>query len=197
MLLNILVALFINTALANDTIHYVNTKTIEGSSSNYYPPKYYMKVQNPWSFHLVASSQPVFVQTPGLSLSFYHPMPMLYEISFHGNCRIDYPSTCLQLHLRVDGQLILGNYLSSDMTSDHRSGGAYMISNEQTHGSTFQCSKTDWIYLSAGIHVIDVAAKTSGAGAIEAGILRVKLIQFDDGTNINLPIMTPPIVRSV
>ena len=122
---------------------------------------------------------------------------MLYEISFRGYCKIDTPSTSLHLRVRVDGHLIVGTYLLSDMTNNYGMDGAYMVSNGQTHGSVFQCSKTDWIYLSAGVHSIDVVIQTTGVANIEGGFLRVQLSQFDDGTDINMPIITPPKIKSI
>ena len=121
---------------------------------------------------------------------------MLYEISFHGYCMIDTPSTNHLLRLRVDGHLIVGTSLLSDMTSNYGMDGVYMISNGQTHGSTIQCSKTDRIYLSAGVHTIDVVTQTTGTARVQDGFLWAKLTQFDDGTDINMPIITPPKSKS-
>ena len=80
---------------------------------------------------------------------------MLYEISFRAQCIISTQHTQLGLRVRVDGHLIVVGYLSSSMASDSGMNGVYMVSNGQTHGSVFQWSKTDWIYLSAGVHSID------------------------------------------
>ena len=139
----------------------------------------------------------MFIHVPGLVLSFYHATPMLYEISFRGYCMIETQYTALLLRVRVDGHLIIGSYLSSDMTNADGVDGAYMTSNGQTHGSTIQCSKTDWIYLSTDVHTIDVVTQTTGTASIDGGVLKIKLSQFDDGTDINMPIITPPKIKSI
>ena len=122
---------------------------------------------------------------------------MLYEISFRAQCIISTQHTQLRLRVRVDGHLIVVGYLSSNMASDNGMDGVFMVSNGQTHGSVFQWSKTDWIYLSAGVHYIDVVAQTTGTALVRNGFLRVKLSQFDDGTDINMPIITPPKSKSI
>ena len=99
--------------------------------------------------------------------------------------------------MRVDGHLIIANHLSPDMASNAGIDGVYASSNGQTHGSVFQCSKTDWIYLSAGVHIIDVVAQTNNAARVDDGLLRIKLTQFDQGTDINMPIITPPKIKSM
>ena len=121
---------------------------------------------------------------------------MLYEISFRGHCNIQTPYTHLMLRLRVDGHLIIIDQLSSNMASDNGMDGVYMYANGQTHGSLIQCSKTDWIYLSAGVHSIDVVTQTTGTANIDGGVLKIKLSQFDDATDINMPIITPPKIKS-
>jgi hypothetical protein len=78
------------------------------------------------------------------------------------------------------------------MTSLSNWDGPYMSSNTQTQLSWSQCSKIDWIYLSTGVHVIDVVAKTNNVTQINGGVLRIKLTQFDHGSDINMPIITPP-----
>ena len=121
---------------------------------------------------------------------------MLYEISFRAQCIISTQHTQLRLRVHVDGHLIVVGYLSSNMASDNGMDGVYMVSNGQTHGSVFQCSKTDWIYLSASVHSIDVVTQTTGTARIDGGVLKIKLSQFDDGTDINMPIITPPKIKS-
>ncbi len=191
MLLNLILAIIVHNVLTSEPIHNISTNAMRMPFNNY-PPKYYMKLQSSCCFELKGSSTPVFTQIPGLVLSFYHQIPTLYEISFRGHCRIDAQSTYLMLRLRVDGHLIVANYLSSDMKNDDNWDGPYMQSNTQTQFSWSQCSKIDWIYLSAGIHVIDVVAKTNGVTQINGGVLRIKLTQFDHGTDINIPLITPP-----
>ncbi|CAF1155560.1 unnamed protein product [Adineta ricciae] len=188
---NIILIVCIGSVLTNEPITYVNTKSSDGILTHYYPPKYYIKLQNPSHFEYTDGSNRIFVQVPGLVLSFHHQTPMLYEINFHGECRIDSQQSWLFLRIRVDGNLIMGNTLVPNMANDTLVDGTSLHSNANTPGAAFPCSKIDWIYLSAGTHVVDVVARLANSGRIAGGSLKIKLTQFDSANDINLPIMTP------
>ncbi|UJR34660.1 hypothetical protein I4U23_027437 [Adineta vaga] len=63
-------------------------------------------------------------------------------------------------------------------------------SNNDTY-EWFHCSKTDIIYLSGGLHVVDVVAKGDGV-EISGGFLTVELTQYEDGADINIPAVNLP-----
>ncbi len=196
MFLNFVFVVIIHNVLTSEPIHYVNTNVTRMPFNNYLP-KYYMKMQSTCCFELKGSSTYIFTQIPGLVLLFYHQTPTLYEISFHGHCRIDSPMTDVFLRLRVDGHLIIANYLSSDMKNEDAADGSYMSSYTQPQLSWFQCSKTDLIYLSAGVHSIDLVAKTTNTARIHGGVLKTKLTPFDHGSDINMPLITPSQINRI
>ncbi len=71
--------------------------------------------------------------------------------------------------------------------------GSYMSSYTISQLGWFQCSKNDWIYLLAGVHIIDVVAKTTNTFLIHGAVFKAKLTQFDRGSDINMPLITPPL----
>ncbi|CAM4841792.1 unnamed protein product [Rotaria magnacalcarata] len=127
---------------------------------------------------------------PGLSLSFHHVRPRLYKISYHGQCSVD-SGTRNWVRMMVDGRILISNRLypnteqrldydpsvSTDMSTflDSRGGALYY----STGVTDFPSSKVETVYLSAGIHTIEVVARTDRGFRIHNGELHVELIEFE------------------
>ncbi|CAF1634435.1 unnamed protein product [Didymodactylos carnosus] len=73
-------------------------------------------------------------------------------------------------------------------------GGAQMWVTGKTNNQLFQCSKTELIYLSGSLHIIDVVAKSSDMQTndgivVYEGRLTIKLTQYNEGADINLSLI--------
>ncbi|CAF2067834.1 unnamed protein product [Rotaria magnacalcarata] len=197
-LLCLTVALTVNKN-STDIIYLDNVRQNYKSISSAHPHQYYFKYQ-PNSIFVLNVPSKIFTQVPGLSLSFHHVRPRLYKISYHGQCSVD-SGTRNWVRMMVDGRILISNRLypnteqrldydpsvSTDMSTflDSRGGALYY----STGVTDFPSSKVETVYLSAGIHTIEVVARTDRGFRIHNGELHVELIEFEPSEVINLPLL--------
>jgi len=134
----------------------------------------------------ITTPNTVFVKIPGLSLVLSHSYPMLYELSFEGVCRVETGGAAYQLDFLCNDHVLVDNKLErNDGTSKGRELWYWykpMVLFRQA------CTRTETVFLPAGIHLIDVGIRLREHSELLPGMQRlnianggltVKLTQFN------------------
>ena len=198
-----------NTTLKDDMI--VQFQDVPLRSGNYpqgavVAHSIYIRRQNMIS-HTIAAPSDIFTTIPGLMFAIHHAHPIVYRLEFQGTCKLSATGSNGFVRFLIDGRVLVSNYLlpntaqrhsvapelGKDLNEfDYRAGG--MIYNSESLGIAMSCPKSDLIYMPAGTHVVEVAARARGNGGINVygGELSVQLTQYDSAVNLEL---SHPIVR--
>ena len=172
---------------------------------------YHSKQQQPRVYTLQGSSE-TFVKLPGTTLAFHHTEPLLYKVRFEGKCYSQHAQNIwLYLHLMVDDYLLyvdkflpntddrykhIAGYSTNDLVD--YIGGFHWHASSSTLNT---CVFSDIVYLTAGLHVMDVGVRgglNAQRGAfptyVQNGVLTVELIQYDRSADIGMQPMNaaPP-----
>jgi hypothetical protein len=158
-------------------------------------------------FYTIPQPSNVFTKIPGLMFAISNAHPTVYRLQFQGSCQLTAAQINGFVRFLIDGRILVSNYLlpnndrrhlvapelGTDLHAfDHRGGGMIMSA-----GSPFiamSCPKSDLVYMPAGTHVVEVAARTTHNGGIIVwgGELSVQLTQYDSTVNLELP---HPVIR--
>ncbi|CAF0951863.1 unnamed protein product [Didymodactylos carnosus] len=191
------------TRQISETIH------VQDSRSSRYAygrlaEQYYCKYQNPYVYAL-NDRLDIFSKIPGLTSTFTLPQPTLYKITFQANCKVAVPGR-LFLRIMVNDQLIIGDRLIPNTSDRHLNqtilgttltevdcrGGCFQysgIDRVEWGWTEYACSKTEIIYLKPGVHVFDVGVRINEREfEIIGGILQFELIQYEQNSNIGIPL---------
>lgn len=132
----------------------------------------YIRRQDIISYTIPAPSD-IFTKIPGLMLAIHHAHPTVYRLEFQGSCQLNAAAINGFVRFLIDGRLLVSNYLlpknaqrrlvapglSRELNEfDHRAG--EMIMSAGSPGIAMSCPKSDLIYMPAGTHVVEVAART-------------------------------------
>ncbi|CAF1166970.1 unnamed protein product [Adineta steineri] len=149
----------------------------------------------------------IFTKIPGLMFVIHHTEPLVYQLQFQGSCQLFTPNINGFIRFLIDGRVLVRNYLLPNTDNrhllvpelgsgvdnlDHIGGG--MLYSAQSVGIAMSCPKSDLIYMPAGTHVVEVAARTNinGPMVVWGGELSVQLTQYDPAVSLAL---SHPIVR--
>lgn len=160
---------------------------------------FYTKYMPTFRFDLNTATS-TFVKIPGLIVPVYHATPMLYKIWFSAGCYFTWPGGSSFIRIMIDDYILIGNRLLPNTknrdTYDSTLGnsltevdahGASFMRNGDSSGNYYTCPKFEVVYLPAGLHVIEVVARTDHPALfIHTGILTVELTQYQDGADIQL-----------
>ncbi|CAF3407280.1 unnamed protein product [Rotaria socialis] len=143
----------------------------------------------------LASPSLTYLKISGLSFAFHHATPLVYRLSFEGQCRIPESGSVFLIefiyddHLLLNGdQLVLNdgrNWMYQTPSHWHKpSMGAY-------HEI---CIHSDIVQLPSGTHIVDagiqlLAPFPNTAIILSAGKLIVELIQYSSNVNHGLPML--------
>ena len=164
---------------------------------------YHSKQQQPRSYALQGFSE-TFVKLPGTTLAFHHSEPLLYKVRFEGKCYTPHAaSTFLYLHLMVDDYLLYVDRFLSNTAERYNYNAGYPNNHESDQIGGFSwfassvtlttCAFSDILYLTPGLHVIDVGVR-GGYSAQDGtfpilvlnGVLTAELIQYDRFADIGM-----------
>ena len=171
----------LNTTLKDDLI--VQFRDVPLRSRNYpqgavVAHSIYFRRQDIISYTIPAPSD-IFTKIPGLMFAIRHTHPTVYRLEFQGSCQLNAVAINGFVRFLIDGRLLVSNYLlpnnaqrhlvapelGRDLNEfDHRAGG--MIRSAGSPGIAMSCPKSDLIYMPAGTHVVEVAARTRYNGGI-------------------------------
>jgi hypothetical protein len=198
-----------NTTLNDDMI--VRFRDVPLRSGNYpqgavVAHSIYIRRQDIISYTIPVPSD-IFTKIPGLMLAVHHAHPIVYRLEFQGSCQLNAAAINGFVRFLIDGRVLVSNYLLPNNARrhwlapelgtsldefDHHAGG--MIMSAGSPGIAMSCPKSDLIYMPAGTHVVEVAARTryNGGIIVWGGELSVQLTQYDAAVNLEL---SHPIIR--
>lgn len=166
-------------------------------------PQFFFAYQSADRFSLNTVSSN-FIKIPGLSLVFYHAKPRLYKIRLQGHLYTVSLDTRTLMRFMIDDHILSSNKLYPNTeqrlnmqlpvgsynleTLDWREG---IFAFTESSRATMPCSKTEIVYLPAGVHSIDVVSRTTIAMQAEGFELSVEVIELMEGSTTNLPLLYP------
>jgi hypothetical protein len=166
----------------------------------------YFRSQDSIHYYIPQPSD-VFTKIPGLMFAIHHKHPTVYQLHFQGSCLLSSAYIHGFVRFLIDGRVLVSNYLlpnndqrhlrapelGADLNQfDYRAGG--MIYSGGSPGIAMSCPKSDLIYMPAGTHIVEFAARTRYHGGITVwgGEISVQLTQYDSKMNLGL---SHPVIR--
>lgn len=148
---------------------------------------------------LVNTATTVFFKIPGLSIILHHPKSRLYKIRVHGQIHTPSVRGGTFVCVMIDNQILILNKLYSN-TVEHRNvqslSGSNILGEFDWRGGVFvwigasasmlSFSKSEFVYLLAGVHAIEVGVRTGNSMQIEGFDLSVEVIALAEGSRTNL-----------
>lgn len=157
--------------------------------------KFFRKFQEPTTFTISGASN-VYAKVTGLTLAFNHAYPLLYKIKFDAICFSPKVNTWVFPRIMVNEVLIYNDKLIQNKEDrynsipgftdvhmfDHIGVGQYAFFAPMAMAIT----KSEWIYLQPGLHVIDAVVRAIGEMPVHIyyGVLSIELIEFKMEANI-------------
>lgn len=175
-----------------------------GDKSFFYnpAPEFYFAYQPTPKFVLTTVS-PTFIKVPGLALVFCNAHPRIFRISIQGQMHTSALTFGSMVKVMIDEHILISNKLvpnteerfkllatpGSDLWSSDWAGG--ILAYSASSFITISAHKSETVYLPAGTHSINVAARTSKTVSVEGFELSVEVNDIPEGAKINLPLLVP------
>jgi hypothetical protein len=147
--------------------------------------------------HLAVPSG-IYTKGSGLSFAFYHATPLVYRLSFEGECRISETGAVFQLEFMYDDNLLRNN--DRLVPNDGHDPSYYVPTHwhpPSAHAHHEICIHSEIVHLSSGIHLIDVGFRLFAVSfpnsyfSVSRATLTIELIQYNPNVNHGLPMITP------
>ncbi|CAF2064131.1 unnamed protein product [Rotaria magnacalcarata] len=136
-----------------------------------------------------------YLKIPGLSFAFHHTTPLVYRLSFEGECRVPESGSVFQIDFIYDDHLLHNGdqlVLNDGRNIMHQTPAHW---HKPSMGAYHEiCIHSDIVQLPSGTHMVDVgfqlfAPFPNTAISLSKAKLIVELIQYSSNVNHGLPML--------